>query len=40
MSCQRTLQAKRDSEVKIQASGKSEKLPQIQAEIQDVGVAC
>lgn len=35
---QKTLQGKRDTEAKMQTTGKTEKLPQVQAEIQDVGV--
>ena len=38
MTAQRTLQTKRDTESKLQTSGKTEKLPQVQAEIQEVGV--
>ena len=35
-SAQATLQKKRDTETKVKASGKSEKLPDIEKEIKDV----
>jgi sorting nexin-1/2 len=35
MASQKTLQNKRDTETKLQTSGKTEKLPQVQAEIEE-----
>ena len=37
-NAQKVLQSKRDSEAKMQTTGKTDKLPIVQAEIKDVGV--
>ena len=37
-NAQKTLQGKKDSEAKMQTTGKTDKLPIVQAEIKDVGL--
>lgn len=40
MSAQKTLASKKDSEEKLTAAGKTEKLPQVKEEITEVSLSC